>query len=128
DEGETGGAAGEAGNRQHVRLMGRAGGFLWPWRGTADAVIGQAWFPGSGDVAFGGRVSGCEQSAMETPEQDKATSTANAEQLGMLLIEHGVVSEEEVQRALSEQAETGGRLGELLVARGAPSRPSRAPR
>ena len=42
--------------------------------------------------------------------------------LGLLLIEMGVISEEQLEQALEVQEESGGRLGDILIARGYTSR------
>src|SRR5436309_3167238 len=42
--------------------------------------------------------------------------------LGLLLIEMGVISEEPLEQALGVQEESGGRLGDILIARGYTSR------
>jgi type IV pilus assembly protein PilB len=39
-------------------------------------------------------------------------------QLGELLMEHGIINEQQLQKALSVQKEKGGLIGELLVALG----------
>lgn len=38
--------------------------------------------------------------------------------IGQFLVERRLITEEELEQALTEQEETGGRLGEILVARG----------
>jgi hypothetical protein len=43
--------------------------------------------------------------------------------LGVLLIEHGVLDEPDVERALADQARSGRRLGEILVESDLVSRP-----
>jgi hypothetical protein len=42
--------------------------------------------------------------------------------LGSLLVAQSVVSAEEIEQALAEQRRSGGRLGEILIARGYTSR------
>jgi hypothetical protein len=44
--------------------------------------------------------------------------------LGRLLVEQGLLSEDELERALEEQASTGGRLGETLIELGFVSHPA----
>ena len=44
---------------------------------------------------------------------------ARRKPLGVILVEHGACEQEQVDRALAEQAKAGGHLGEILVAMGA---------
>jgi hypothetical protein len=50
-------------------------------------------------------------------------STGNAERLGMLLVERGALAPGEIERALADQEQHGGKLGEILLERGLISRP-----
>ena len=50
-------------------------------------------------------------------------SAENADPLGALLVESGVVAEVEIDRALAAQKDGGGQLGEILLQRGLISRP-----
>ena len=52
-----------------------------------------------------------------------ARSAGDTAPLGMLLIEHGVLEEHQVDGALVAQQQRGGRLGEILLERGLVSRP-----
>jgi hypothetical protein len=44
--------------------------------------------------------------------------------LGRMLVKQGVVNEDDVERALAAQLESGGRLGEILVQHGIVCRPA----
>jgi hypothetical protein len=51
------------------------------------------------------------------------SSGATTAMLGRLLIEHGVLTKDALERALAYQAHAGGRLGEILIEQGSVSRP-----
>ena len=46
------------------------------------------------------------------------STTSNRPMLGEILVKTGLISSDDLSAALSEQRESGGRLGEILVARG----------
>ncbi|MGB2951930.1 MAG: hypothetical protein WBB74_00900 [Gaiellaceae bacterium] len=66
----------------------------------------------------------------DPPDQEPASTGAKAirgwRPLGKVLVEGGYVSEAELDQALVEQREDGGRLGEILVERGYVSGPALA--
>jgi type IV pilus assembly protein PilB len=47
------------------------------------------------------------------------SASASRKQIGTILVERGACAEPDIQRAMDEQARSGGHLGELLVAMGA---------
>jgi hypothetical protein len=51
------------------------------------------------------------------------SSGATTAALGRLLIDHGVLTEGALERALAYQGHAGGRLGEILIEQGSVSRP-----
>jgi hypothetical protein len=55
--------------------------------------------------------------------EDVGSSGATTAALGRLLIEHGVLTEGALERALAYQGHAGGRLGEILIEQGSVSRP-----
>ena len=60
-------------------------------------------------------LNGTQQPAVASPERLAGISRGR---LGALLIERGLVTEEQLEQGLSEQGESGGRIGEVLVALG----------
>lgn len=56
-------------------------------------------------------------------EQSVPERSVQRRPLGQVLVRHGHVSDEEINRALSEQAKSGRLIGEILVEQGAVSQP-----
>jgi hypothetical protein len=59
-----------------------------------------------------------DEDATQGPRYSRDTETVEGKLLGQMVLEYGLLSEEQLELALAEHLSTGVKLGEVLVARG----------
>lgn len=70
---------------------------------------------GSGTGRSGGSVLVADAPAKAAPSPVRAAPTAYKGRFGDLLLEKNLITNDQLEKALAEQAESGGKLGEILV-------------